>query len=289
MGFEVKILADSVAYGTRLTTVQATFPRFILAEVNTHRMLSRNSASSRAIPVAKRIAAVREEPFVPEEFAANQKGMQAGDAFDVEKNALLRERWLRLSEHLANEAAWFAEQGVHKQWANRIPELVTWHTAIISATDWDNFFLQRCHPAASPEFQRIATMVRDAMAASTPTEMKSGEWHLPLVPDAMEVWGDIAEETGSEQGVVDALVKISVARCARVSYLTHDGKRDLNADLGLYEKLVTSEPKHLSPLEHAARVLPREIAFVAPFYGNFRAPWWQHRKDIAGEDGVKHG
>lgn len=285
MGFEVKVLADSVAYGTRLTTVQATFPRFILAEVNTHRMLSRNSASSRAIPVAKRIAAVWEEPFVPEEFAANQKGMQAGDAFDAEKNALLRERWLRLSEHLANEAAWFAEQGVHKQWANRIPELVTWHTAIISATDWDNFFLQRCHPAASPEFFKIANMIRLAMAASTPVEKRAGEWHLPLVHDVETI--DMGEVVGEFVG--EDRVRLSVARCARVSYLTHEGKRDPTADLALYEKLVTSEPRHLSPLEHAARVLPREIAFVAPFYGNFRAPWWQHRKDLPGEDGVKRG
>lgn len=83
MGYEAKVLADSVSpAGVRLTTLEVTFPRFILAEVNTHRMLSRSSASSRAIPIEKRIKAVEEDPFVPEAFGRNRKGMQATEVLE---------------------------------------------------------------------------------------------------------------------------------------------------------------------------------------------------------------
>jgi hypothetical protein len=61
-----KIVADSLSiHGDRLTTLLITFPRFILAEVNTHRMLSKNTSSSRAIPFEKMIQSVEKDPFIP--------------------------------------------------------------------------------------------------------------------------------------------------------------------------------------------------------------------------------
>ena len=63
---EAKIVADSIyKQGQRLTTFTVVFPRFILAELNTHRMLSRNSASSRARPFQAMLNDVRKDPFVP--------------------------------------------------------------------------------------------------------------------------------------------------------------------------------------------------------------------------------
>ena len=80
MGYDAKVIKDSISPdGVRLTTLEVTLPRIVLAEFNTHRMLSRNSASSRAIPVRKRIDAVERDPFVPDQFGRNQKGMQASD------------------------------------------------------------------------------------------------------------------------------------------------------------------------------------------------------------------
>lgn len=282
MTYKVKILADSIAQDVRLTTVEATFPRIILAELNTHRMLSRNSASSRAIPVEKRIKAVRANPFVPAAFGANKKGMQAGEPVRGWRARLARWAWLTAA-YMACFFAWmFSKLGVHKQWANRLLEPFSWHTAIISATEWENFFNLRCHPDAQPEIRTIAEMIRDARRASTPKELKAGEWHLPLIFEE-----DIeAVKSGWPGEEWLYLAKISSGRCARVSYLTHDGKRDLDADRQLADRLQAAG--HMSPFEHVACVLdmspPRGIAHaVVTDFGNFEAPWHQFRKLIPGE------
>src|SRR5690606_38587141 len=239
--YQVKILADSDAGGVRLTTVEATFPRIILAELNTHRMLSRNSASSRAIPVKKRIKAVLSCPFVPEAFGANKAGMQAGAKLGGWKARFARWTWV-LAAYAACAFAWvFSKLGVHKQWANRLLEPFSWHTAIISATEWQNFFNLRCHPDAQPEIRRIAEMIRDAMAANEPVPLAEGDWHLPLIEACdFEAVEQTLQEGESFYVLWERLVKTSVGRCARVSYLTHDGRRDIQADIALCDRLAQS-------------------------------------------------
>lgn len=301
MAFEAKVLADSVSpAGHRLTTLEATFPRFVLAEFNTHRVFSRNSASSRAIPVAKQLRRVLEEPYVPIEFGSNQPGMQAGPPLAGAAAEAAEAEWLQarddavrhvlalmtspevaagreLLECLEEAEAALAEPArregwlnVHKQVANRLLEPFMWHTVIVSSTAWENFWNLRCHPDAQPEIRLIATKMRDARATSTPRRLEPGEWHLPLIRPADR------EEAGAEE-----LVKISVGRCARVSYLTHAGTRDLGADLGLYERLL--ESGHMSPMEHAARPMTPEELARGDWCGNFRG-WCSHRKLIAGEE-----
>lgn len=285
--YEAKVLADSIASGVRLTTLQVTMPRFILAEFNTHRMLSRNSASSRAIPVEKRIEQVRADPFVPEAFGKNQRGMQAGTELSEADQVLARERWRAAALQACESAERLAASGVHKQWANRLIEPFCWHTVIVTATEWANFFALRCHPAAQPEMQVTAGLMREAMDGSKPVECPDGMWHLPYVDTSM---GDFewARRSTREHGSVGiALAKLSTARCARVSYLTHEGLRDVKADLGLHDRLF--ENRHMSPFEHAAQVRkeysPREGGFDGPgtFIGNFRWPWVQYRKMLPGE------
>jgi hypothetical protein len=287
MSYEVKILADSVASGVRLTTVQATYPRIIHSEVMTHRVLSRNAASSRAIPVSKSIERVLADPFIPEAFAANVRGMQGGAELDEEGQRLARANWKIGLDAAVKAAEGLAALGTHKHWANRLLEPYSWITTVITATEWDNFFALRCHPMAAPEFQKIAGMMRDAMAASEPIERGPGSWHLPFVGYE----GGVREDYDVSD--VMTLVKLSVARCARVSYLTHDGKRDVDADLSLYAKLTSASPPHLSPCEHAARVATDDdverfsrwvpLLGLPAFYGNFRKPWIQHRKDLENE------
>lgn len=283
--YEVKILADSIAYetertrGVRLTTVEATFPRIILAELNTHRMLSRNSASSRAIPIEKRIKAVRANPFVPAAFGMNKRGMQAGEPVQGWRAKVARWAWLTAA-YTACFFAWvFSKLGIHKQWANRLLEPFSWHTAIISATEWENFFNLRCHPDAQPEIQTIARMIRDAMNASTPKVLERGEWHLPLIFE--EDIETVKAAWPNEEWIY--LAKISAGRCARVSYLTHDGRRDLDADRHLADRLQAAG--HMSPFEHVACVLEQgDSSYTMIDYGNFVAPWHQFRKLIPGED-----
>ncbi len=275
MAYDCRVLADSVnPVGCRLTTMEITFPRIVLAEFNTHRMLSRNSASSRAIPVEKQLAKVLSDPFIPVYWGKNQKGMKADQELDGAARDAAFSSWHAARDYAVECAKALLEHGVHKQITNRLLEPFMWHTAIVSATDWDNFFGLRCHPDAQPEIRVIAEMMRTALGASTPRGLGRGEWHLPLVYEedeqaAMNLWPD-------PDPWMLGLVKVSAGRCARVSYLTHDGKRDLMEDVGLCDRLLVSG--HMSPLEHPARALAR-----ADRHGNF-AGFMQYRKTIPGED-----
>lgn len=275
MGFEAKVIADSIASDVRLTTLQVTGPRIVLAEFNTHRVFSRNSASSRAIPVEKRIQQILDDPFVPDAFGVNKRGMQAGADLDGTDNDRAREAWLAAMYAAIGQADALAKIGVHKQWANRLIEPFAWHTIIVTATEWENFFNLRISPEAQPEIRRMAVLMKAAMDGSDPDSVPPGTWHLPFV----DIPGDVSEENYELE--VETQVKLSVARCARVSYLTHDGKRDAAADIALYERLLASG--HMSPFEHAARVAEESELGEAFRSSNFRAPWIQHRKELPSE------
>jgi len=302
MAFDAKVLADSRSpAGRRLTTLEATFPRFVLAEFNTHRVFSRNSASSRAIPIAKQLRRVLEDPYVPIEFGSNQPGMQAGPALAGEKRDAAEAEWLRARDDAVRHVlALVAGPGaispgdalldvlarveqairdksqpaewlnVHKQVANRLLEPFMWHTVIVTATEWDNFWNLRCHPDAQPEIRLVAETMRETIAASKPAELVEDEWHLPLV----------RPEDREQVDSVEGLIKVSAGRCARVSYLTHAGERDLSADVQLHDRLL--ESGHMSPLEHPARPLSADELAESEWSGNFRG-WHPYRKTIAGE------
>jgi thymidylate synthase ThyX len=301
MSFDAKVLADSRSpAGYRLTTLEATFPRFVLAEFNTHRVFSRNSASSRAIPIAKQLRRVLEDPYIPIEFGSNQPGMQAGPPLTGEKRDAAEREWLRarddavrrvlglvadpdaisadedlfdvlgsVEEAIGNRAQPSEWLNVHKQVANRLLEPFMWHTVIVTATEWDNFWNLRCHPDAQPEIRLVAERMRAASMASDPAELDWDDWHLPLV-----------RQEDREEASVEDLVKVSAGRCARVSYLTHAGKRDLEADFQLHDRLL--ESGHMSPLEHPARPLTEVDLKKGEWSGNFRG-WFSYRKGIAGE------
>lgn len=240
-----EVVLDSVsAAGDRLTTIEVTLHRFVLAELNTHRVMSRNSASSRAIPVRKQLDRVIHDPAIPIEFGANQPGMQADTVLEGAEHEAALGMWLTARDAVVKAVEDLNELGVHKQVANRILEPFMWHTVIITATDWDGFWQQRCSPLAQPEIRVAAEAMRSAFEASVPIELVDGDWHTPYIRD--------------EDGELDVEDRkaISAARCARVSYLTHDGRRDLDADRTLYERLVTADPPHWSPLEHVATPAP---------------------------------
>lgn len=268
MAYSAKIIADSIPEegGTRLTTMEVTFPRMVLAEFNTHRMFSRNSASSRAIPVEKQIQRVMEDPFIPVHFGANQSGMQAEAELEGKDRWLAETQWLLARDSAVGHVRQLLEIGLHKQITNRILEPFMWHTVIVTATEWSNFFALRAHEDAQPEIRTIAETMKALYNISEPKKLEHWEWHLPFIQE---------EEYNGKFEFTDEAKKISAARCARVSYLTHDGKRDLEADLQLYERLVSGG--HMSPLEHVAQPLLGP-AWSGNFYG-----WVQFRKFIPGE------
>ena len=226
-------------------------------------MFSRNSASSRAIPVKKQLARVVDDPALPVEFGANQRGMQAGEPLTGDDHDAALAAWLEARDHAVAAVEQLQELGVHKQVTNRILEPFMWHTVIVTATEWDGFWEQRCSPLAQPEIRVAAEAMLAAYDAWTPAEVGMGQWHTPYLRDED---GDLDDETARQ---------VSAARCARVSYLTHDGQRDIDKDLELYERLVTARPPHWSPLEHVAT----PAAEGEQTLGNLRA-WRQLRHEV---------
>lgn len=277
MAYSAKILCDSVHSETdvRLTTMEVTLPRIVLAELNTHRVFSRNSASSRAIPIAKMIERVQTDPFIPVWWGKNQKGMQAAEELDDIGKDAARFHWLEARDNAVLSVQNLQDIDVHKQIANRLLEPWLWHTVIITSTEWENFYALRTHRDAQPEFKKAADMMLDLyeQLAHRAQRLGPGEWHLPLVPDYAELW--------SVGYTALDVARISCARCARVSYLTHDGKRDPKADLELATRLSTSG--HMSPFEHAARVQGNDIPDAMYGASNFSGNWLQYRKLLAGE------
>lgn len=263
MAYSARVLLDSVSpLGVRLTTLEVTFPRFVLAEFNTHRIFSRNSASSRAIPTAKLIERVEQDPVLPLEWGRNKAGMSANDMLSAGEADAAQRVWLRARDDAIAHARELLDLKVHKQELNRILEPFLWHTVIVTATQWNNFFELRCSSNAQPEIRKAAMLMREAIAASRPEALANDAWHTPLLqPDE----GDLPLETRK---------RISAARCARVSYLTHEGRREIEKDLELYERLKSD--RHLSPFEHVATPATDD-----DFHANFRG-WIQMRAEIDG-------
>lgn len=351
--YSAKIICDSVSEtGKRLTTFEITFPRIVLAEAKTHRMirgmggnieeelwlsglginddenLSRNSASSRAIPVEKMIKMVLNNPFIPEQFPMNSKGMQpqeyiTKDNPEFEKHV---EHWL-FCRNKAVEYATYGREVLNwaKQLANRLLEPFMWYTSIITATEFSNFFKLRTNENAQYEIRRIADLmyyeyieVENDVENCTydcdkkPKKLKQNEWHMPLIFNEdyklIEQYIKdkrflVPQELGARNNlIVGFLKKVSVARCARVSYLTYDDKRDIEKDLELFEKLKVSG--HWSPFEHVATPLFADAgskftgsynqeeyidrAFHNKRYMNIRSGnfigWKQYRKEFQDEN-----
>lgn len=281
MAYAAKIVADSISEaGDRLTTMEVTFPRMVLAEFNTHRVFSRNSASSRAIPFEKQLKRIEEDPFVPNYWGANQPGMQAAHEIDEQSKQAAISLWLEARDLTLYRAKTLHDLGVHKQTVNRLLEPFMWHSVIVTATEWSNFYALRANPDAQPEIRTIAEMMQEAHEASTPKLLRRGEWHLPLIqPDEYDGVFEFSELAR----------KVSAARCARVSYLTHDGRRDHDKDLELYLRLTGGG--HMSPLEHVATPHwerqcwgPGDLSnvLVGLQSGNFRG-WKQLRKFVPNE------
>lgn len=286
-----EVIQDSVSTaGIRLTTVILEYPRFIHSELMTHRVFSRNAASSRAIPVRKMLEQVRRSPVVPIRWSTNQPGMQEGAEIRQGLRDEAEHTWRRAADHAAYFAESLAGMGLAKSICNRLLEPFQWMKTIVTATEWDNFFDLRDHPDAEPHFQALAKAMRQAMRESTPVVRGSDfkkvyDWHLPFVRTE-----ERTAQSGNGATGAFLLAKISAARCARVSYLTHDGENpSIEKDLGLFTKLAGSRPIHASPLEHAA--FAHEDGRV--FFGNLKG-WVQLRKcmemgvDVAhmGEQGV---
>jgi hypothetical protein len=353
MAFAAKMVLDSISpFDVRLCTIEATYPRFVHAEVLTHRDRERNSASSRAIPwmswrpkfkaeseaeYAMNKAAggidmlhdkcmkkmILTDPVVPLKFGMEQRGMQKGEDIPPHLAHLAEKLWLMGRDYMVDIADMLHNIGetymriqrgelesfglfaagpehhancedvkIHKSLANRLTEPWMWITVVMTATEWNNFFRLRCHPAAEQHFFKIACMIRDVIRESKPRRLNFGEIHAPYVTE--EEKAEIIDKQVKSgyfntdktkwdhpDGIIQA---ISTGRCARVSYLTHDGKRDFKKDIELYETLLRppgdpdEDIMHASPFGHVAKPAERHHR-SGPFIG-----WKQFRKEFANEN-----
>jgi thymidylate synthase ThyX len=271
MTVSAKVIEDSVSeMGVRITTLQIRYPRFIHGEFMTHRVFSRNASSSRAIPILTMIRRILSDMAMPIHWGANQKGMQAKAELGNVKKFVVRNIW-RFAGYTACLLSYIMYLcGLHKQVANRITEPWQHIEVVVTATEWDNFFMLRDHPDAQPEMGMLAQVIKREMSLSIPdirmSDYKSvNSWHLPYV-----------SESERSSYTISDLLAMSAARCARVSYLTHDNQTPKVAnDIRLHDALVGSQPIHASPTEHQA--FPMKT--VTGFYANFRG-WKQYRRTI---------
>lgn len=257
-GIDVEVIKHSISWtGIPIYTLVMKYPRYIHSELMTHRVFSKNSASSRAIPINKMISNIQEDMVQPI-WTLNQAGMQ-GIILDEDniKVAFANEAWSSAFNKTLFWVNHLVDFGIHKQNVNRLLEPWMHIKIILTGTDFSNWFELRDHPDAQPEIQKLARLMKDKMEESKPVYLNPGEWHIPFsgnLPDY--VTGTATMSDGSKIDVRnDFELKVSVARCARISYNNVDGtESDLSKDMDLFKKLITSKPLHASPAEHQAQV-----------------------------------
>ena len=276
MTSSARIILDSVGpNGSRLTTFELTYPRMVHAELMTHRLLSRNSASSRAIPVKRMIERVVDDPAMPVFWGRANPGMQSNAELDEPILSEIKRDWLQLRDIVVGCVKLFGTMGLHKQLANR--PLETWMdiTVIATATHWSNMRALRVHPAAQPEIADVMRKAFELYDTSEPQELAHGQWHLPFVTGYdEEVLRPIVDGFTwfhDRAGYSDEdLCMISSGRCAAVSYLNHDtGKSEPDKDVERSKKILSSG--HMSPFEHVAQAMTRDQWLT---YGRVQATKW---------------
>ena len=265
-GISAKIVCDSISeQGKRITTMELTYPRIIHAELLTHRMLSRNSASSRAIPFEK----MKEQlTGMPVRFGAANKGMQdkgkhqqlvefeePNDGYcSIQRNATPENAWEFARKQAVEMAQAYKDSGYAKQIYNRLTEPFQMMKTLVTATEWDNFFWLRLdEKSVDPTMYELARCMKEAIDESVPTLLKVGEWHLPYVKTfrikhAGAVCGYYIDGNITTNDVEDAK-KVSAARCAAISFRNTDYGLEKSEEV--FDKLVDKRV-HGSALEHQA-------------------------------------
>lgn len=247
-----KVICDSISEaGQRITTFEIEYPRFILAELNTHKMLEKNSSSSRAIPIIRMIEQIDSNMAVPLYWGKAKSGMQADDEVDAVTKLMAETSWQGDFNRLKESAIWMDDMFIHKQIANRLLEPFQMMKTVITGTDWDNFFNLRIHPDAQPEFCMLAYKMYVAMQESKPVLLREGEWHLPYVSIGWNSKGEIAYFDADFNVIsLEQAQRISASCCAQTSYRKSDDSLE-KADK-VFDLLVKADVLHASPFGHLA-------------------------------------
>ena len=258
-GITARIIQDSRANGKRITTFELDYPRFIHSELMTHRMFSRNAASSRAIPVEKMHEHILNNPAMPVYWGKNQAGMQAKEELIGGPLDLVKALWHSAKESMLFTAKELRDEGLHKQISNRLTEPFQMMKTVVTATEWDNWFELRNHEDAQPEIHELAKIMYEAMQVSTPMELYNTEWHLPyIIRTRSIISGMVYNDSNNTILTLEEAQMVSASCCAQVSYRKSDDTLD-KAKM-VFDRLINSKPMHASPIEHQAK--PMQVLLV---------------------------
>lgn len=294
MTINATVIADSITpYGVRITTLELEYPRFIHAELMTHRVFSRNSASSRAIPIKTMLDTIMFNPAMPIHWGKNQAGMQAKEELEQPQKIRAQALWNTAKTAAVKYSDQMHEAGVHKQIANRITEPFQHMKVVVTSTEWNNWDWLRYHADAQPEIKELARKTIDARTNSIPQKLNAVEWHVPYVQTKRNDvgWLEYYDEHNREISAHQAIM-ISASCCAQTSYRKSDST--LEKAETIYKRLIESEPCHASPVEHQACVVDFDYAKIGNsqtwptgithvdrdgefWSGNFRG-WVQYRQ-----------
>jgi len=259
-GIYAKVLADSLApNGKRLTSFEIQLPKVFLAENNTHKAISKNFSSSRAIPVGKNNEV---QSFEPQYYGANKAGMQSEGIIEYPDKA--KEVWFDIIRACKEGSQALQELGLHKQWSNRPND---WHTmakGVTSGTDWDNFLWLRNDEDAQPEFQALASCIQECFDKSVPQLLLAGEWHLPYVETFRGAKSNQMYYRGSDGELLtlEEAKAISASCTAQVSYRRLNDSKE--KALEVFGKLFSGKKPHLSPTEHSGTPISSEVVPFDP-------------------------
>ena len=175
-----RIILDSISpSGNRITTFLIKIPKCLQAELNTHReMGAKSSVSSRAVPIEAMIERVLNDTYYPV-WTGKQAGM-AGATLTQEQIDLEHKAWAQELEYIVSRVKERCDRGIHKQDANRLLEPFMYVEVLVTATEYDNFFLLRDHEAAHPGLRVVAHSMKFQYEQSIPQKLNygTGTYHL---------------------------------------------------------------------------------------------------------------
>lgn len=271
----VEIVADTQRYpGNRVTTFLTKIPVHTRTHILTHRVLSRNGESSRAVPLEK-----GDFSYTPYLFPVENNKMIPGHYYDRDskeheeclhfwntaRDAALELCGLRDPKMFQNETLKSLRKP-HKEIANRVLDPYKMVYFLITTDDLDNFFKLRCDQAAQESVQFVAKRMKHLLDVSSPT---SAYLHLPFISNT---------EANSDDYTLDELAMISAGRCAAISF--GNTKKEVERSLRLAERL--TKDGHWSPFEHQVIVTSDPFKVFGPKYqnlnGNLLPGALQHRR-----------
>lgn len=281
MSISAKVIQHSRHYstGTELVTFEIEFPRIILAEINTHKMLVRNTQSTRAVPIKSMLEQLENDFYMPKFWGKNKSGMVATEEnnqfISYDFGTMTRENlWLYAKSVASEIAESYSNAGYHKQIVGRLLEPFSMVRMVISGTEWDNFFNLRIEPSAQPEFRELAIKMYLALKNSVPFDLYVDEWHLPYI-ERIPHNRELHYYVDDKEVDLETAKKISLSCIAQTSYRKHDTSEE-KAD-NIIDKLFNGDVIHASPSESIATPMNLSESGII-----------NRKKSKSWEDGITH-